>query len=37
MVYAKATLNGRTIAESDDTIVVEGNNYFPPRCVLHCP
>jgi uncharacterized protein (DUF427 family) len=26
----KATWNGATIAESDDTIVVEGNHYFPP-------
>ena len=26
---AYATFNGQTIAESDDTIVVEGNHYFP--------
>ncbi len=26
---AKATWNGTVIAESDDTIVVEGNHYFP--------
>ncbi len=25
----KATWNGLTIAESDDTVVVEGNHYFP--------
>jgi uncharacterized protein (DUF427 family) len=26
---AHATFNGQTIAESDHTIVVEGNHYFP--------
>ncbi|MFQ5555566.1 MAG: DUF427 domain-containing protein [Acidimicrobiia bacterium] len=26
---AKATWNGVVLAESDDTIVVEGNHYFP--------
>jgi uncharacterized protein (DUF427 family) len=25
----KATWNGTTLAESDDTVVVEGNHYFP--------
>ena len=25
----KASWNGATIAESDDTVVVEGNHYFP--------
>lgn len=25
----KATWNGKTLADSDDTIVVEGNHYFP--------
>ncbi len=25
----KATWNGVTLAESDDTVVVEGNHYFP--------
>jgi len=25
----KASWNGRVIAQSDDTIVVEGNHYFP--------
>ena len=26
---AKATWNGTVIAESDDTVIVEGNHYFP--------
>ena len=26
----KAIWNGAVIAESDDTVVVEGNHYFPP-------
>ncbi len=30
---AKATWNGATIAQSDETIVVEGNHYFPPETV----
>lgn len=30
---AKAVWNGAVIAESDDTIVVEGNHYFPPDSV----
>jgi len=29
----KAIWNDATIAESDDTIVVEGNHYFPPDAV----
>ena len=29
----KATWNGVTIAESNDTIVVEGNHYFPPEAI----
>jgi uncharacterized protein (DUF427 family) len=29
----KASWNGATIAESDKTIVVEGNHYFPPDAV----
>jgi uncharacterized protein (DUF427 family) len=29
----KAIWNGTVIAESDDTIVVEGNHYFPPTSV----
>lgn len=30
---AKAIWNGATIAESDDTVVVEGNHYFPQSSV----
>lgn len=26
----KAIWNGQVIAESDDTVIVEGNHYFPP-------
>jgi uncharacterized protein (DUF427 family) len=29
----KATWNGATLAESDQCIVVEGNQYFPPDAV----
>ena len=29
----RAVWNGHTIAESDQTIVVEGNHYFPPDSV----
>jgi uncharacterized protein (DUF427 family) len=29
----KATWDGAVIAESDDTIVIEGNHYFPPDAV----
>ena len=29
----KATWNGATIAQSDDTVVVEGNHYFPAGSV----
>ena len=29
----KAVWNGVTVAESDKTIVVEGNHYFPPDAV----
>ena len=28
-----ATWNGTVLAESDDTVVVEGNHYFPPDSV----
>lgn len=28
-----ATWNGTVIAQSDDTIVVEGNHYFPPDAI----
>jgi uncharacterized protein (DUF427 family) len=30
---AKATWQGAVLAESDDTVVVEGNHYFPPESV----
>jgi uncharacterized protein (DUF427 family) len=29
----KATWNGATLAESDDTVVVEGNHYFPADAI----
>jgi uncharacterized protein (DUF427 family) len=29
----KATWNGAVIAESDDTVVVEGNHYFPAASI----
>ena len=29
----KAIWNGQVLAESDDTVVVEGNHYFPPDSV----
>ena len=29
----RATWNGQVIAESDDTVVVEGNHYFPKDAV----
>ena len=29
----RATWNGTVIAESDQTVVVEGNHYFPPESV----
>ncbi len=29
----KAIWNGAVLAESDETIVVEGNHYFPPESV----
>lgn len=30
---AKATWNGEVIAQSDKTVMVEGNHYFPPESV----
>ena len=30
----RAVWNGTVIAESDDTVVVEGNHYFPASAVL---
>jgi uncharacterized protein (DUF427 family) len=29
----RAVWNGEVLAESDDTVVVEGNHYFPPDSV----
>ncbi|HEV2110710.1 MAG TPA: DUF427 domain-containing protein [Gammaproteobacteria bacterium] len=29
----KAVWNGKVVAESDKTIVVEGNHYFPPEAL----
>lgn len=29
----KATWNGATLAESDETVVVEGNHYFPVESI----
>lgn len=29
----QAIWNGQVIAESDDTVAVEGNHYFPPHAV----
>lgn len=44
----KAIWNGEIIAQSEDTIVIEGNHYFPPQSIntsyfeasdyhTHCP
>ncbi|HEV7208415.1 MAG TPA: DUF427 domain-containing protein [Mycobacteriales bacterium] len=30
---AKAVWNGTVLAESDQTVIVEGNHYFPPSSV----
>ena len=30
---ARAHWNGVTLAESDDTVVVDGNHYFPPDSI----
>lgn len=30
---ARAILNGVVVAESDETVIVEGNHYFPPHSV----
>ena len=29
----KATWNGKVIAESDETVYIEGNQYFPPNSI----
>lgn len=31
----KATWNGTVLAESDDTVVVEGNHYFPRESLVN--
>ena len=31
----KAVWNGRVVAESDDTVIVEGNHYFPRAALLN--
>ena len=31
---AKAMFNGTVIAESDSTVIVEGNHYFPPESIV---
>ncbi len=31
----RAIWNGATVAESSDTVVVEGNHYFPPESLNH--
>jgi uncharacterized protein (DUF427 family) len=31
----KATWNGEIVAESEDTVVVEGNHYFPSDSLRH--
>lgn len=31
----KAIWQGLVVAESDDTVVVEGNHYFPSDCLQH--
>lgn len=31
----RAIWNGATVAESSDTVVVEGNHYFPPESLDH--
>ena len=32
-MVAKATWNGVTLAESSETVVVDGNHYFPPSSI----
>jgi uncharacterized protein (DUF427 family) len=34
---ARAIWNRVGLAESDETIVVEGNHYFPPKNILSFP
>lgn len=35
MPSAKVLLNGKVIAESDETIIIEGSHYFPPEAINH--
>ncbi len=35
MSEVTATWNGKVVAASNDTIVIEGNHYFPPEDVNH--
>ncbi len=35
LIYMKAIWNHQIIAESNDTIVVENNHYFPPGSLQH--
>jgi uncharacterized protein (DUF427 family) len=30
----KAVWNGKTLAESSETIIIEGNHYFPPDAIV---
>lgn len=30
---AKAIWNGTVLAQSDDTVIIDGNHYFPPQSV----
>ena len=30
----QAKFNGKVIAESDDTVIVDGNHYFPPDSLI---
>lgn len=32
---ARATWHGAVLAEGDETVIVEGNHYFPPESVRH--
>lgn len=34
MTY-QASWNNQVLAESDDTVLIEGNHYFPPNSVKH--
>ena len=32
-IMAKATWNETVLAQSDDTVVIDGNHYFPPESI----